>query len=229
MAATPCPATLPVRTVHNTPGSRHLCDIDGCRSPHSRARGVAASTSISPRQRHRLHRVPTTLNEHQLIDRYQTVCDPASHARQSLDLAFHVADRCARAYGLSGDREPPVATAPARCIRSSSPCTMALDNSASPFATPARFTRRGQSHRHLRRPGRPTDSHRSQADHRWASSFRERAVATGLAHAPGCTLRLCGASGGYHSTVTSRSSHRTPRIYSNTGIEMRPPPSSRRG
>ena len=66
-----------------------------------RARGPAASTSSSPATTSpSASAAPTRSSTADLDDRYETVCDPRLNGRQSLDLAFRVAELI-RAAGLA--------------------------------------------------------------------------------------------------------------------------------
>ena len=84
--------------------TRHFDDIcarspASCAPTEPRARGRAASTSSSPATTSpSASAAPTRSSTRDLDDRYETMCDPRLNARQSLDLAFRVAEL------ISGDR-----------------------------------------------------------------------------------------------------------------------------
>ena len=79
--------------------TRHFDDDRAARSPASsrrtapRGRGPAASTSSSPATTSpSASAVPTSCSDADLDHRYETICDPRLNARQSLDLAFRLAE-----------------------------------------------------------------------------------------------------------------------------------------
>ena len=149
-----------------------------------------------------------------LDDRYETMCDPRLNGRQSLDLAFRVAELLRASPAWPEPHDDGASTLTARPGRSANVAAAVVapdGDGRRPSATPTAPFRLASIDQAARPRGR-----------RWSPSRRASSRSTTPVGQPGCTLRhLLAHAGGYpFDGAEPIARPARARIYSNTGIEL---------